>query len=270
MKFDIKLVGKIGSMALIDKTANLPDYTRIARLSRELKPGYIWVTSGATEIGRLEYIRRHGNELSGEPEQVKADYAAEGQSILMATYRDYVDPKYSIRQVLIEHTHFNDGEKKEFLKSLLLRAPKQGAIPIINYNDAVCAEENRKMEIQALMSVNEKVVECVDNDETASQIACLVHAEKLLIFTSTDGIYKGDELVSEICGKNDLELIENIDYYKGFCHGASRKGANGAGAKLEYIKDAAIGGTKVIIANGKYSIKDVLSEKVPQTQIYIK
>ena len=56
MKFDIELVGKIGSMALIDKKSNILDYTLIARLSSELKPGYIWVTSGAAETGRLDYI----------------------------------------------------------------------------------------------------------------------------------------------------------------------------------------------------------------------
>ena len=65
MKFDVELVGKIGSMALIAKNAQIPDYTRIARLSGELRPGWIWVTSGATEIGRLDYIRRNGKELSG-------------------------------------------------------------------------------------------------------------------------------------------------------------------------------------------------------------
>jgi hypothetical protein len=41
MAFDVELVGKIGSMALIDKESNLLDYTLIARLSGELKPGYI-------------------------------------------------------------------------------------------------------------------------------------------------------------------------------------------------------------------------------------
>lgn len=273
MKFDVELVGKIGSMALIAKQAQIPDYTRIARLSRELKPGYIWVTSGATEIGRLDYLRRHGRELEGKMEDVKADYSAEGQSILMSTYRQYVDPRYSIRQVLVEHQHFNDPLKREFLKSLLLRCKEQNAIPIVNYNDAVCAEENRKMEIQALLSAHKKVVECVDNDETAAQIACLVKAETLLILTSTDGIYKDlkkGELVEEIGGKDVCEVLENIDYYKGFCSGVSRAGANGAGAKLEYIKDAVKQGTKVIIANGKYSIKEVLSGAVPATRICVR
>ena len=58
----------------------------------ELKPGMIWVTSGATEIGRLDYIRRTGKELTGDPEQDKTDYAAQGQSILMQNYRQFIAP----------------------------------------------------------------------------------------------------------------------------------------------------------------------------------
>ena len=49
--FDIELVGKIGSMALIDREYQDMNYNIIARLSRELRPGFVWVTSGATEIG---------------------------------------------------------------------------------------------------------------------------------------------------------------------------------------------------------------------------
>ena len=76
--------------------------------------------------------------------------------------------------------------------------------------------------------------------------------------------------MEEIGGKDVCEVLENIDYYKGFCSGASRAGANGAGAKLEYIKDAVKQGTKVIIANGKYSIKEVLSGAVPATRICVR
>ena len=83
MKFDTELVGKIGSMALIDKERNILDYTLIAKLSSELKPGYIWVTSGAVETGRLDFIKRTGKELKGNPEDVKTDYSAQGQTILM-------------------------------------------------------------------------------------------------------------------------------------------------------------------------------------------
>ena len=274
MNYDVELVGKIGSMALIDKKFNMLDYTLIARLSSELRPGYIWVSSGAVETGRLDYIKRNGKDLDGEPEDVKTDYSAQGQSILMATYRQFVDSKYSLRQVLVEHQHFNDTAKREHLKEMLLRAIKQDAIPIINYNDAISTEESRRFEIQTLKTKSDKVVECVDNDETASQIACLVKAKRLLILTSAEGIYKDPDdkstLIDEINGKDTYELLENITACENYCHGASRKGANGARAKLEYIKDAAAQGTEVIIASAKYSISDILDGKVRATRIRVK
>ena len=274
MNFDTELVGKIGSMALINKEINILDYTLIARLSQELKPGYIWVTSGAAETGRLDYIQRNGKEMEGSVEDVKTDYASQGQSILMSTYRQFVDPKYSLRQVLVEHQHFNEDEKREHLKALLLRCPKQNAIPIINYNDCVSTEESRKFEIQSLKADNKKVVECVDNDETAAQIACLVKAKTLLILTSADGIYRDPQdrntLIEEISGKDVYEVLDNITECENFCHGASRAGANGAKAKLEYVKDAVKIGTKVIIASAKYSIKDILSGTAKATRIGVK
>lgn len=274
MTFDFELVGKIGSMALIDKASNILDYTLIARLSSELKPGYVWVTSGAAETGRLDYIKRTGKELIGSPEDVKTDYSAQGQSILMSTYRQYVDSKYSLRQVLVEHQHFNDEQKREHLKAMLLRCKGQNAIPIINYNDPVSTEESRRFEIQSLKNKGKGAVECVDNDETAAQIACLVKAKTLLIYTSADGIYKEsnkpDTLIEEISGKDVYEVLENITECENYCVGASRKGANGAKAKLEYVKDAVKNGTNVIIASARYSIKDLLSGKAKATRIGVK
>lgn len=273
-KFDVELVGKIGSMALIERQSNRLHYSRIAAIADELRPGYIWVTSGATEIGRLDYIRRSGKELCGTAENNKTDYAAQGQAILMQTYRQFIDPKYSVRQVLIEHRHFNEAEKSAHLKELLLRAIAQDAIPIVNYNDAVCAEENRKWEIQSIQKEIGHAVECVDNDETAAQIACLVHAKTLLILTNTDGIYRDvateSGFVSEISGKDISEVLSSIDYHIGFCSGASRVGANGAGAKLRYIKPAVENGTEVIIANAKYAMSEILSGKAPATRIGVR
>ncbi len=274
MNFDIELVGKIGSMALINKQNNTLDYTLIARLCRELRPGYIWVTSGAAETGRLDYIERNGKELSGSLEDVKTDYSAQGQAIIMSTYRQFIDAKYSVRQVLVEHQHFNDNEKREHLKAMLLRSVTQNAIPIINYNDAVSTEESRRLEILDLKSKKDKVVECIDNDETATQIATLVRAKQLLILTSAEGIYQDPKnahtLIKEISGKDVYEVVDNISECQNYCSGASRAGANGAKAKLEYIKDAVKQGTTVYIASAKYSISDILAGKVNSTKIGVR
>lgn len=271
-KFDIELVGKVGSMALINPEHDDIDYNIIARISRYLHAGVIWVTSGAAEIGRLDYIKRTGRELEGEENEVKADYAAEGQSVLMANYRQYTDSRVVLRQILVEHNHFNDPAKREHLKNMLLRCPYQNAVPIINYNDPVSDVEVRNFEINALRREGKNAVECVDNDETASQIACIVKPRNLLIMTGVDGIYtdKDDEttLVREIRGKTVYELISNVEHYQNYCDGASRKGANGARAKLEYIKEPLKNGTTVYIANSKYRIGDILEGRVPSTKIY--
>jgi len=120
-KFDYELVGKIGSMALIRKADNDIDYNIFSRIGAELRPGMIWVSSGAAEIGRLDYIKRTGRELIGDKEDVKTDYAAQGQTILMGEYRRFIPSQYSVRQLLVEHTHFNDPEKQAHIRRFLQR-----------------------------------------------------------------------------------------------------------------------------------------------------
>jgi len=274
MQFDYELVGKIGSMALVRKADNDVDYNIFSRLGAELRPGMIWVSSGAAEIGRLDYIRRNGTELTGDPEEIKADYAAQGQTILMMEYRRYIPDRYGVRQLLVEHTHFNDEEKRRHIRAFLLRCAKQNAIPIVNYNDPVSIEEIRKMELAHLREQAEHVVECIDNDETASVICSLVHAKYLLILTSVDGIYRdpGDPstLVPAVEGKDADEIIAQIEALSCSCVGASRAGANGARAKLDFIKQPIREGTTVFIANAQNRIRDVLGGSCPRTVFRIR
>jgi len=273
MSNKIHLVGKIGSMALIRSGENDIDFNIFSRLGRELKPGMVWVSSGATEIGRLDYINRNGKEITGDEEETKSDYAAQGQSVLMENYRKFISPKYSVRQLLVEHTHFNDSEKRDHIKKFLQRCPGQNTIPIINYNDPVSYDENRRREISLLKNGGKAAVECVDNDETAAVICSLVKAPVLLILTSVYGIYKvaGDEssLVEEIVAKDAHSLEEKVRELQQACVGASRKGAGGAYAKLQYVMPPAMEGTRVLIANAKYNINDILEGRVPSTRIEI-
>ena len=262
-KFDYEIVGKIGSMALIRKADNDIDYNIFSRIGSELRPGIIWVSSGAAEIGRLDYIKRNGRELLGDKEDVKTDYCAQGQTILMGEYRRFIPAQYSVRQLLVEHTHFNDEEKRAHIKRFLLRCAAQGAIPIVNYNDPVNMEENRKWELNHLRQMGEEmVVECVDNDETASVICTLVHSMYLVIFTSVDGIYRDPNdpgtLVEAVEGKDADEVIAGIDDLQLSCVGASREGASGARAKLDFIKKPVQQGTTVIIANGNCRLSDAI------------
>lgn len=273
---EVDLVGKIGSMALICKQDNDIDYNIFRRLSVQLKPGMVWVSSGATEIGRLDYMKRNrGQELTGDIERIKADYAAQGQSILMETYRRFIPHEYSVRQVLVEHQHFNNPEKREHIRDFLMRAKGQNAIPIVNYNDPVSSEENRKLELDSLRvnGSGSGVVECIDNDETAAVIAELLQAKLLLIMTSVDGIYRDardpDTLVREVTGKDPDELETAVRALQDCCNGTSRSGSGGARAKLEYIIPAARNGTTVIIGNASHTIDDLVAGRVPHTRIGI-
>ena len=273
MSTSIDLVVKIGSMALIRKEDNDLDYNIISRLGAQLKPGMILVSSGATEIGRLDYLKRnHQEPLNGNSEDIKTDYASQGQAILMANYRTYVPEQYSLRQVLVEHSHFNDKDKRTHIINMLKRAPDQNAIPIINYNDPVSSEENRKMELAHLKEDgNGDVVEFIDNDETAAEIARLVNATALIILTSVDGIYKDftdeNSLIPEICAPAYAELKEKVKIAQTYCRGKSRAGSAGAAVKLDYALQSAKNGTTVFIANAKYRLDDILSGKARSTRI---
>ena len=270
MLHDIDLVGKIGSMALIRPEDYDIDYNILSRICAELRPGMVWVTSGATEIGRLDHIKRTGRELP-PGDDAKTDYASQGQAILMANYRQFLPPEYGLRQLLVEHQHFNDPEKREHIRRLLLRAAEQRTVPVVNYNDPVSDEENRKMELAALREAGQGTHECVDNDETAAVLAELVRARTLLILTSTEGIYLDPKdpatLVTEVTASSAEALEEKIRVLQTHCHGTSRAGSGGAYAKLEYVLGAARNGTTVRISHARHRISDILADKVPHTRI---
>ena len=216
----------------------------------------VWVSSGAVEIGRIDYIKRAGRELSGDADEIKTDYSAQGQAILMENYRRFVRPEYSVRQFLVEHTHFNSRLTREYIRQALLRCAAQGAVPIVNYNDTVSFEEHRKMELMQLRDKTQDVVECVDNDETA------------------DGIYADPKdpktLVREVTAADGEEMERKIRELQAHCVGASRAGANGAKAKLEYILPCARAGMTVVIGNARWRISELLSGAAPSTRFMLK
>ncbi|MHB1483082.1 MAG: amino acid kinase family protein [Saccharofermentanales bacterium] len=269
MSFDCEIVGKIGSMALINQGINELDYNAFSRIGKFLCPGIVWISSGAVEIGKIDYFNRNNCRIIPEDDIAKSLYASQGQCILIENYRRFINPEYSVRQILLEHNHFNDDKKREYIQKLLLKSIEQKAIPIINYNDSVSNEEIMKMEINSIRDKNESVVECIDNDETASQISVLLKSKYLLIMTSADGLLMDSNdplsLIERVEGKDTYELIENINSLFQHCNGTSRKGSNGMMAKLQYIKEPIKNGTIVIIGSPKYTIPDLIQGNVKRT-----
>ncbi len=272
INFDV--VVKIGSMALVRKEDNDIDYNILSRLASGLKPGYILVSSGAAEIGRIDYMKRNGGrELKGNMAAIKTAYSAQGQPILMELYRRFINPKYSVRQVLVEHSHFNDERKVNHIRNLFFSAANQNAIPIVNYNDTVSDTENMKLELLDLKRKADNVVECVDNDETAAVIAQLVNANLLILLTSVEGIYADandpSTLIEEVTGSTYDEVEQKIDAMMENCNGASRRGANGAKAKLQFAKEPLKNGTTVIIAHARHKLSDIVKGNVKRTLLSI-
>ena len=115
--------------------------------------------------------------------------------------------------------------------------------------------------------------ECIDNDDTASVIAGLVSTRVLLIMTSTEGIYADPKdpstLVRDVLAPDAEQLERKVRALQAHCVGASRAGANGAYAKLEYALGPALRGTTVIIGQGRHRIIDLVEGRVPCTRIGI-
>ena len=113
----------------------------------------------------------------------------------------------------------------------------------------------------------------MDNDETAAVIAGLVSTRVLLIMTSTEGIYKNpadpSTLVRDVLAPDAERLEQKVRELQKHCVGASRAGANGAYAKLEYALGPALRGTTVIIGHGRHRISDLVEGRVPCTRIGI-
>ena len=105
----------------------------------------------------------------------------------------------------------------------------------------------------------------------AAVIAGLVTARTLLIMTSTEGIYADPKdpktLIRDVEARTPEEMERKIRELQTYCMGASRAGANGAKAKLEYALGPAMRGTTVIIGHGRHRISDLLEGRVACTRI---
>ena len=91
--------------------------------------------------------------------------------------------------------------------------------------------------------------------------------------TATEGIYREvgnpDTLVREVTGKNFEEVEKKVRELQNSCIGASRAGANGARAKLEYALECVRGGTTVVIGHARHHLSDLANGRVACTRIGI-
>lgn len=206
--------------------------------------GVVMVTSGAIVAGmQLLGLDKRPENLP----EIQA-CAAIGQAQLMKIYDEYFKKSgLMTAQILLTQDDVNNRTRYLNARNTLSALLKKDVIPIVNENDTVSTEE----------------IKFGDNDRLSSLVANLVEADKLIIMSNVDGLYKydnKDKTRKDIIGRvgEITEEIESLieDEY-------SRFGIGGMTTKLQAAKIATNAGIECILINGKRkgALIDILNKK---------
>jgi len=232
-----RLVVKIGSNILADEKEGL-NTKRISWIACDIAElqragcDVVIVSSGAIAAG----MRKLG--LGEKPKDIKLKQAAAavGQSSLMWAYeKGFGDYGAKVAQVLLTRDDFSDRKRYINSKNTLLTLLAYGIIPVVNENDTVATDE----------------IKFGDNDSLAALVAILVEAERLIILSDVDGLYREDPRVN--AGAELIRQVEEITpCIEGLAGGAgSSVGTGGMYSKVLAAKRAISHGIGVNIVNGR-------------------
>ena len=253
----MKLLVKIGS-ALISRD-NRIDYKWLEKKVDELSALYregihpVIVSSGAVAAGmEIRSLRQRPSD----PVSLQM-LSGMGQVRLSKYYKDLFKEKYIfVAQLLLTHHNFDQNSEVNAVTEIINRCIDEGVIPIINENDMINKEEF------------DSEGNFTDNDILAAFVASAVGVDKALILTNVDGLYEGDPHSGN--GDSEPKLITRVekidDRIKAAASdGKSDLGLGGMRSKVLAAEMITGAGIETIIANGNYSIIDILENKVPST-----
>jgi glutamate 5-kinase len=232
------IIVKIGSATLTHE--GKPRHTWLNALAddvatlREEGKKILIVSSGAIALGRLALGIDFNTSSKDIPLPTKQGAAAIGQGRLYQAYEGvFKDRDLKTAQILITRAECQNATAVDNARSTLGTLLEYGVIPVINENDTTATEEIR----------------FGDNDRLAAYISELVHADTLIILSTTDGLYTADPKKDQ-----NAEHIPFIAEVQPFLHLADdvENGISTGGmkSKLEAAGIAAQSGTDVIIASG--------------------
>ena len=191
----------------------------------------VLVTSGAIAVGM------RAMELPVRPlamDELQAASAV-GQGRLYRVYEELLDG-FGLRSAQVLLTFFDMSARTHYLNArhTLRRLLAWDVTPVINENDTTTTDE----------------ISFGDNDFLAAQVAILLKAEELLLFTDTDGLYSADprrhpdaELIAEVSEFEALEALE-------IGVSSSPIGSGGMRSKVVAAEMATAAGIPARIANG--------------------
>ena len=184
-----KIVVKIGTNVLTTDSGKLDlnslrnIVNQIALLKKEHNHECIIVTSGAITCG--------AEKLGLIPETIPEKQAAAsiGQLLLMQEYAQFFTTHgLTIGQLLVTRDGMEDPKRQNHILNTLNTLLEEGIVPIINENDSVSTEE----------------IKIGDNDELSSVVTTLIKADRYILLTNTDGLYRNfndpenKELIKEV------------------------------------------------------------------------
>lgn len=191
----------------------------------------ILVSSGSVIAGKevlgeskleCKTIRRQVFSSIGQPRMMRLYYNI---------FRDY---GMKCGQVLATKRDFNPGVHRENMINCYEGLMAEGVIPIANEDDAV--------------SVTKSMFS--DNDELASLVAELIHADMLIILTDIDGLYTGHPEEEGTTVIKDVKIHHDVEKYVQENEKGEAEGRGGMGSKLKIAKESAAKNIPTIIANG--------------------
>ena len=252
-----RVVVKLGTNIVIENATNAsPAMERLSSIVsdiasiRERGVEVVIVTSGAIGLGRS--ILKEGAEKAAQSEKPPSAFSKErslvekqvcatvGQSALMKVWSElFAEFSVITAQLLLTALDFERRESYLNVHATIEELLQRGIVPIINENDATSVKEIQE---DAELSFG-------DNDRLSAIVASRIGAQRLVILTSTDGIFSAnpelDNEASLIREISTLTLLESIS-----TQGSSSGGRGGMRAKLSAVKIAATCGVTVHVASG--------------------
>ncbi|BAO56303.1 glutamate 5-kinase [Nonlabens marinus] len=251
-----RVVVKVGTNVMVNKDNRIVRpilkklVDQIARLYEE-DIITILISSGSVIAG-MEVLDDNDIEDITIRRQV---YSAVGQPRMMRHYYS-IFHDYGMRcaQVLATKRDFDEGKHRENMINCYEGLLSQGIVPIANEDDAVSLS----------MSM------FTDNDELASLVAELIHADMLILLTDIDGVYDGNP------ADKDSRVIKSVttdQAVEQFIQSSNKKEGEGRGgmkSKINVAKQTAAKNIPTFIANGKRDdcIIDIVNGKEVGTRIH--
>lgn len=239
-----RLVVKVGTSTLTYDTGLL-NLSRIEELVRQLSDIHnqgieiILVSSGAIGAG----VGKLG--LKERPKTIpqKQAAAAIGQGVLLHMYSKFFSEYGKITgQILLTRDDMSDRCRFLNASNTFSALLEQGAIPVVNENDATVVDE----------------IKFGDNDTLSAMVASLVNADLLVLLTDIDGLYDSNPRDNSSAKK--IKYIGDINkQVEDMASGVgSNLGTGGMITKIRACKIASYSGVCTVIANG--SEKSILNK----------